>query len=129
MTEINETPYYNIKYRELLDELDNYGIPEWYIEENILILENSIMDTIESKGKIPQYAYVLEKSHPFLKDSDDSLSLHLLCKFQAVIEYLDDITFSRNNANSITMPDIANAQIDLNTGEIDTVVSWKEIII
>ena len=125
MPELRETKQYKIAYEMLKPLLSDFNLSEKDLDSYIYFLIEDIKNEIESTGMLPSYAYAMNINLPILYEHEDEQFLEVMCHFDPLDEYLDDIIID----NSFLLPSSASGRLNLTTGEYDSVLSWKEYFI
>lgn len=150
MPERFEADPYKDKYNNLLRELAKYNVLESDFNYYLYILEDDIKKEIEKAGRVPQYAYrmIIKEALPY--DYKGSVYLELICNFEIIDGRKDDVTvaglfvedfmdkernihlkspkdlYSPNAEAETMMPNVANAVMNLTTGEHSASIDWIE---
>lgn len=122
MPELRETKQYKIAYEMLIYLLEDFDLSEDELVDYIYLLVDSIKEEIELTGKLPSYAFAMNINLPILYEYDEEKFLEVMCTFDPLDEYLDDIIID----NSFLLPYSASGRLNLTTGEYDSIVSWRE---
>lgn len=122
MPELRETTQYKIAYERLKPLLVEFNLTHEELDDYIYLLVDSIKEEIDSTGKLPSYAFAMNINLPILYEYGEENFLEVMCSFDPLEEYLDDIVIG----NSFLLPSSASGRLNLTTGEYDTLVSWKE---
>jgi len=125
MPDIRETGQYQIAYERILKELHKYGISETEFDDYIYLLLDEVKNRVNDAGKIPEYSYTIFANLPMIYEFNGSNYLELLCGFDPIPEYVDDMSID----GSIMMPKSASARMNLTNGEYDVVISWNELFL
>lgn len=122
MPELRETTQYKIAYERLRPLLLEFNLSQEELDDYIYLLVDSIKEEIESSGKLPSYAFAMNINLPILYEYNEEQFLEVMCCFDPLEEYLDDIVIE----NSFLLPSSASGRLNLITGEYDCIVSWEE---
>ncbi|MDX9739212.1 MAG: hypothetical protein RBT33_02520 [Candidatus Dojkabacteria bacterium] len=125
MPELRETKQYKIAYEMLIPLLSDFNLSEEELDSYIYLLIDDIRQEIENTGKLPSYAFGMNINLPILYEHEEEQFLEVMCTFDPLDEYLDDIIID----NSFLLPSSASGRLNLTTGEYDSVLSWKEYFI
>ena len=123
MPEIRETGQYQIAYDRLQSELQKYDLTREELDNYIYLLLDELKNRINSEGKIPEYSYIINPNLPLIYEFDRNNYLEILCGFDPVPEYVDDMATN----GPIIIPKSASARMNLTSGEYDVAVTWHEI--
>ena len=122
MPELRETKQYKVAYERLMPLLLEFNLSQEDLDDYIYLLIDSIKEEIDSTGKLPSYAFAMNINAPILYEYNQEQFLEVMCDFDPLDEYLDDIIID----NSFLLPSSASGRLNLTTGEYDSIVSWKE---
>ncbi len=125
MPELRETGQYKIAYERLMPLLLEFNLSQEELDDYIYLLIDSIKEKIDSTGKLPSYAFAMNINLPILYEHNEEKFLEVMCGFDPLEEYLDDIVIE----NSFLLPSSASGRLNLTTGEYDCIVSWQEYFI